>query len=142
MIGNTVLATTTESKRQTHAEYEQGRDCAGCARIRAPIVRFCACKVAWMNYPRRRMCRRSIASDEGCPSNVTEPRTLWQEEHGVPSGGCGMVRAAAVPVADGMRAGVMLTIRVPDGFFRPIGGGGASATLLLNPVEARVSLLG
>ena len=53
------------------------------------------------------------------------------------SGGRGMVRAAAFSVADGIRVGVTLTIRVPDGFFRPIDGGGASATLLLNPGEAR-----
>ena len=46
-------------------------------------------------------------------------------------------RAAAFPVADSIRVGVALTIRVPDGFFRAIEGGGASATLLLNPGEAR-----
>ena len=68
---------------------------------------------------------------------MNEPRTLWQDEDGVLSGGSGMVRAAAFSVADGIRVGVTLTIRVPDGFFRPIDGGGASATLLLNPGEAR-----
>src|SRR5215472_14386266 len=56
MTGNTGLATTTEFKGQTHAEYEQGRNRAGSARIRAPIVRFCACKVAWMNCPHRGYC--------------------------------------------------------------------------------------
>ena len=68
---------------------------------------------------------------------MNQPRTLWQDEDGVLSGGSGMVRAAAFPVADSIRAGVTLTIRVPDGFFRAIEGGGASATLLLNPGEAR-----
>jgi len=46
MTGNSGLATTVEFKGQTHAEYEQGRNRAGSARIRAPIVRFCAGKVA------------------------------------------------------------------------------------------------
>jgi len=46
VIGNTGLATTTGFKRQAHAEYEQGRNRVGSARIRAPIVRFCAGKVA------------------------------------------------------------------------------------------------
>ena len=68
---------------------------------------------------------------------MTEPRTLWQAEDEVLSGGSGMVQAAAFPVAGSERVGVTLTIRVPDGFFRPIDGGGASATLLLNPQEAR-----
>jgi hypothetical protein len=69
--------------------------------------------------------------------NVTEARTLWQDQDGVLSGGSGIVRAAAFPVGDGIRVGVTLTIRVPDDFFRPVDGGGASATLLLNPDEAR-----
>ena len=68
---------------------------------------------------------------------MSEPRTLWQDQDGVLCGGSGMVCAAAFPVADSMRVGVSLTIRVPDELFRPIDGGGASATLLLNPEEAR-----
>ena len=57
MIGNTGLATTIECKRQTQAECEQGRNRVGSARIRAPIVRFCGCKVAWMNCPHRGIMR-------------------------------------------------------------------------------------
>jgi hypothetical protein len=53
MIGNTGFATTIAFKRQAHAEYKQGRNRVGSARIGAPIVRFCACKVAWMNCPHR-----------------------------------------------------------------------------------------
>ncbi len=68
---------------------------------------------------------------------MTEPRTLWQDQDGVLCGGSGMVCAAAFPVANSMQVGVTLTIRFPDEFFRPIDGGGASATLLLNPEEAR-----
>lgn len=48
-----------------------------------------------------------------------------------------MVRAAAFPVGDAERGGVTFTIRVPDGFFAPIDGGGATATLLITPNEAR-----
>ncbi|GAB3869404.1 hypothetical protein GCM10028801_46210 [Nocardioides maradonensis] len=68
---------------------------------------------------------------------MTQPRTVWEDQGGVLSGGGGMVRAAAFPVGDGERGGVTFTVRVPDGFFTPIEGGGLSATLLLNPDEAR-----
>ena len=68
---------------------------------------------------------------------MTQPRTVWEDQAGVLSGGGGTIRAAAFPVGDGERGGVTLTVRVPDGFFTLIEGGGASATLLLNPDEAR-----
>ncbi len=68
---------------------------------------------------------------------MTQPRTVWEDQDGVLSGGAGMVRAAAFRVGDAERGGVTLSVRVPDGFFMPIEGGGASATLLLNPNEAR-----
>jgi hypothetical protein len=68
---------------------------------------------------------------------MTQPRTVWQDQDGVSSGGGGIVRAAAFPIGDGERGGVTLTLQVPDDLFAPIEGGGASATLLLNPDEAR-----
>ena len=53
------------------------------------------------------------------------------------SGGGGIIKAAAFSVEGSPRGGVTLTIQVPDGSFAPIQGGGMSATLLLNPLEAR-----
>jgi hypothetical protein len=44
---------------------------------------------------------------------------------------------AAVLVGDSERSAVSLTLRVPDGFFNVIEGGGVSATLLITPNEAR-----
>ena len=44
---------------------------------------------------------------------------------------------AAFPVGGIERGGVSLTLQVPAGFFGEIDGGGASATLLLTPQEAR-----
>lgn len=68
---------------------------------------------------------------------MSEPRTVWQDQDGVASGGGGIVRGAAFPVGGIERGGVSLTLQVPDGFFAEIAGGGASATLLLTPREAR-----
>lgn len=68
---------------------------------------------------------------------MTQPRTVWEERDGVAAGGSGMVRAAAFPVGDVERGGVTFTVQVPDGFFAPIDGGGATATLLITPNEAR-----
>ena len=66
-----------------------------------------------------------------------EPRTVWQEQDGVQSGGGATVRGAAFTVAGAERGGVTLTIQVPDGFWSALERGGANATLLLNPHEAR-----
>ena len=66
-----------------------------------------------------------------------EPRTVWQEQDSVQSGGGAVVRAAAFSVRDADRGGVTLTVQVPQGFWSQLDGGGASATLLLNPDEAR-----
>src|SRR5262249_2630170 len=83
MIGNTGLATTIEFKRQTHAEYEQRRSRAGSARVRAPIVRFRACKVAWMNCLHRgyRAFAPAVSRPDPpaqCGSRATMPRTRWR----------------------------------------------------------------
>jgi hypothetical protein len=74
-----------------------------------------------------------------CPDTVraVQPRTGWQEQDGVQSGGGGIVRAAAFTVAGAERGGVTISVQVPDGFWSALGGGGANATLLLNPDEAR-----
>lgn len=66
-----------------------------------------------------------------------EPTTLWEDKDDVRSGGSGMVRAAAFEVGSGIRGAVTLTVRVPNGFWADIEGGGASATLLLDSDEAR-----
>ena len=65
------------------------------------------------------------------------PRTVWEDKDGVQSGGGGIVRAAGFLVAGQERAGVTLTVRVPAGHWSAIEGGGANATLVLNPDEAR-----
>ena len=66
-----------------------------------------------------------------------EPTTLWEEKDGVRSGGGAMVRAAASEIGSAVRGAVTLTVRVPDGFWANVEGGGASATLLLDSDEAR-----
>ena len=48
-----------------------------------------------------------------------------------------MVRAAAFTVAGAERGGVTITVQVPDGHWSALDGGGANATLLLDPDEAR-----
>ena len=48
-----------------------------------------------------------------------------------------MVRAAAFEIGNEARGAVTLTVRVPDGFWAGVEGGGASATLLLDSDEAR-----
>jgi hypothetical protein len=48
-----------------------------------------------------------------------------------------MVRTVAFAIGDTERGGVTLTVQVPDGFYAPIDGGGATATLLITPNEAR-----
>ena len=65
------------------------------------------------------------------------PVTVWQEQDGVRSGGGAVIRAAAFPVGDATRGGVTLTVRFPDGFWQAVKGGGMTATLLLDPDEAR-----
>jgi len=66
-----------------------------------------------------------------------EPRTVWQERDGVQSGGGAVVRAAAFRVGEIDRGGVTVTLQLPANFWATLGGGGANATLLLNPDEAR-----
>ncbi|MEO7556819.1 MAG: hypothetical protein ABIV94_09505 [Acidimicrobiales bacterium] len=66
-----------------------------------------------------------------------EPTTVWEEKDGVRSGGAAIVRAAAFSIGGSRRGAVSLTLRVPDGSWEAITGGGATATLLLNPNEAR-----
>ena len=66
-----------------------------------------------------------------------EPRTVWQDQDGVQSGGGAAVRAAAFSVGETERGGVTFSVQVPDGFYAPINGGGMSATLLMTPNEAR-----
>lgn len=66
-----------------------------------------------------------------------EPATLWEEKDGVRSGGGAIVRAAAFEIGKEVRGAVTLTVRVPDGFWASVEGGGASATLVLNSDEAR-----
>src|SRR5215468_1081701 len=83
MTGNTGAAATSEFNRQTHAEYEQRRSRAGSARIRAPIVRFWACKVAWMNCPHRgyRAFAPAVSRADPpalCGSRATTPCTRWR----------------------------------------------------------------
>lgn len=68
---------------------------------------------------------------------MSQPRTLWEERDGVAAGGGGMVRAAAFPVGDSERGAETFAVQVPDGFFSPLGVGGATATLLITPNEAR-----
>ena len=44
--------------------------------------------------------------------------------------------AAAFETAGAVRGAVTLTVRVPPGFSRQLDGGGATATLLIDPDEA------
>ena len=81
------------------------------------------------------MCGHSLRSD--LRSRMSQPRTLWEERDGVAAGGGGMVRAAAFPVGDSERGAETFAVQVPDGFFSPLGVGGATATLLITPNEAR-----
>ena len=48
-----------------------------------------------------------------------------------------MIRSTAFSSGSGWRGGVTLTVAVPDGFAETIRGGGSTATLLLDPDEAR-----
>ena len=48
-----------------------------------------------------------------------------------------MIRSAAFSIGSGWRGGVTLSVSVPDGFAETIRGGGSTATLLLDPDEAR-----
>ncbi len=66
-----------------------------------------------------------------------EPTTVWQEQDGVHSGGGAIIRAASFSGGGSSKGGVTLTVRVPDGYWQGIDGGGMAATLLLNPNEAR-----
>jgi hypothetical protein len=66
-----------------------------------------------------------------------EPRTVREETDGVRSGGSGTVAATAYGIAGAVRGGVTLTVRVPPGFWQQLDSGGASATLLIDPDEAR-----
>jgi len=65
------------------------------------------------------------------------PLTLSEERIGFGSGCRAVVRAASFAVADHRAGGVTLSTLVPDGFFQFIEGGGASATTMLGPGEAR-----
>jgi hypothetical protein len=66
-----------------------------------------------------------------------EPTTVWEGQDGVQSGGGAIIRAAAFTIGDVARGGVTLSVRVPEGFWQAVAGGGMAATLLLNPNEAR-----
>jgi hypothetical protein len=66
-----------------------------------------------------------------------DPTTVWQEQDGVQSGGGGIISAAEFSVGGSLRGGVVLAVRVPDGHWKAIEGGGMTASLLLNPDEAR-----
>jgi len=66
-----------------------------------------------------------------------EPTTRWEEKDGVRSGGGAIVRAAAFEIGTKVRGAVTFTVRVPEGFWASIEGGGASATLLMDSDEAR-----
>ena len=68
---------------------------------------------------------------------MSGPRTVWEDQDGVASGGSGLVRGAAFPAGGIDRGAVTLTVRVPDSFATPIEGGGTAATILLTPNEAR-----
>jgi hypothetical protein len=65
------------------------------------------------------------------------PVTLSEERLDFDSGCRVMVRAASFAVAAHRAGGVTVTSAVPDGFFMPIEGGGASATAVIGPAEAR-----
>ena len=62
---------------------------------------------------------------------------MWQKQDEVQSGGSAMVRGAAFTIAGAERGGVALTVLVTDGGWAALDRGGASATLLLDPDEAR-----
>lgn len=66
-----------------------------------------------------------------------EPRTVWQDQDGVHSGGGAVVRAAAFSVGGEERGGVTLTLQVPAGSWQEGPEGAGAATLLLTPSEAR-----
>jgi hypothetical protein len=66
-----------------------------------------------------------------------EPETVWQEEDCVQSGGGVSVRAAKFTIDGNGRGGVTCTVRVPDGFWQEVPGGGATASLLITADEAR-----
>jgi hypothetical protein len=69
--------------------------------------------------------------------SADEPTTIWEEKEGVRSGGGAAIRAASFSVGGSLRGAVTLSVRVPDGFWEAIEGGGMTATLLLDPDEAR-----
>jgi hypothetical protein len=69
--------------------------------------------------------------------SADEPMTIWEEKKGVRSGGGAVIRAASYSVGGSLRGAVTLSLRVPDGFWEAIEGGGMAATLLLDPDEAR-----
>jgi len=67
---------------------------------------------------------------------MTQPRTFWEQRDAWPpgrrEGPCGCIRGR-----DAELRGATPTDQVPDGFLAPIERGGASATLLITPNEAR-----
>ena len=69
---------------------------------------------------------------------TSQPQTVWEDSDGVLSGSMAVVRGAAMPRGDQMCGAVMLTVRVPEGFFQVVQQDASyAATILLNPNEAR-----
>jgi hypothetical protein len=66
-----------------------------------------------------------------------QPETVWEDGTELGSGSRTMVRAAAFPLGSTVHGGVTLSCVVPEGFFAPVAGGGASATTLMGAGEAR-----
>lgn len=69
--------------------------------------------------------------------NAPEPETVWEQAPDEVASGMRVgVRAAVFQVGGDSRSAVTLSIAVPDSFAQPANGG-TSATILLNPDEAR-----
>lgn len=64
------------------------------------------------------------------------PIIAWESRSEFESGCRALVRATSFAVGAGRCGAVSITSLVPDGFFQPIEGGGASATSLIGPGEA------
>lgn len=63
--------------------------------------------------------------------------TVYEHKDDVRAGGRVMARGAGFTVDGAVRAGVVLTVGVPDDMSQQIPGGGVSGTLILDPDEAR-----
>jgi len=93
VTGTTGSAATTGVNRPARAEYQQGRNRAVGARIRAPIARSREGKAAWMNRPHRVPAGRPPPA-VGRPARFDHergdrsPPLIWD---GVPEGTAGLV---------------------------------------------------